>query len=400
MGSRLIQKERSGVGNFKKGVGTNVTEQQAMEKAFSIAESVKLDKEIAEGKADLIEPEFGIWRGDEIYKHSSGIEVPVIEGLINQGDIVCFQAEGGIGKSVVLLQMLFNLTTAKSFLEMLNITKKHKVLWNMGESLKRKHVRRLNDMKKALEIDDKLWYFNNCNKMFLNHQESFDMFVERITEPNIKYDIIIFDPLYQFYLGDFNDVDKTKQFTANVREIQGMFPDSTIIFAHHSNKDQYFEGKKIKNNKMLTGSMMWQAFFTTIYNIEKHGGYHYINSNKDRDGDAIQSIKMKMIVPQDPNNHEEKLYFTTNIEEVEKEMEIGTNEFLLLKLLREKSPRKPKEFYYEKDKVAGKLSRSTFYKLINVLEANGTVRKEKGLIYLNFGNDKELTVRQDIGYND
>lgn len=329
------------------------------------------------GKIEFVrEEEFGIWKGAEIYKHSAGKEVPIIEGLFNEGDFVCVQSEGGIGKSVLGQQWKFNLTTGRAFLNLFPINKKYKVLWNMGESKKRKHVRRLNDMKRAMEIDDNYWWFNNCCDYALENREDYERFRDKLSKVGVKFDIMFFDSMYGFYDEDFNNNKYAKKFCKHMRELSGEY-DCTMVFFHHVNKDVMFQGKKVNVSKRVAGAKEWDAFFTTVFTLEKRAtGLHYLCPTKDRDGDSVGDIPMYMVIPQDDRH--KRLFFTQEVDQIKKHG--NANKLKVLTLLKEKSPRYPDELYYPKnnnDKTDPRVSKSSYYSIIKQLDEDGLIGLDK-----------------------
>ena len=314
------------------------------------------------------EQEFGIWQGCEIYKHSKGVEIPLIKGIANQGDIVCIQADEGVGKSVLGQQMMFDLTTASSFLDVCDIQRKNTVLWNMGESKKSKHIRRMNDMKRSgLKIDDTMWYFNNCSSYSLDSDEDFALFLERIKSINVKYDVMFFDSLYGFFDEDSNSNKPVKKFCKNIRKLAGMY-DSTMFFMHHVNKDTFYQGKKVDKSKRVSGAKEWGAFFTTVYTLEKRNtGLHYLENNKDRDGDALASIPMYMRTPK----VEGHLLYTMDTEELNDKKQDGKHK--MLRIIK-KGKCTATDLYNRKgERDSAKVSHSTYHRSIKELVNGGIV---------------------------
>ena len=374
------------------------TDEEAMERALSHIRP-KEEEDI---------PEFGIWRGDEIYSHSS-YNIPLIEGLINHRDFVVIQAEAGKGKSAFGQQMMFNLTTGQPFLDCLDIQGAKNVLWNMGESTKNKHINRLKNMKKKISVNDKNWWFHNCDRMHLNNDAKFDEFRERIASIGVKFDVMFFDSLFCFLEGSFNDDDSALKWTSNFRSLSAEY-DCTMIVLHHVAKDTFHQGKKIDKGHRLFGSTFWDSFFTTTFMLtESKSGFHYLESGKDRDGDAVSKLKLKMI--KSDEDSEGRMFFTQDVDEINSKA--GTAQEQIQNLLKLKSPREPKELYYNKKATNdGRVPKSTFYNVIKKMEKSGIVRLDKNgtkiekVHYLLGGvkiedsgvEDKISKVQREIGY--
>lgn len=317
------------------------------------------------------ESEFGIWPGKEIYTHVMGVEVPLIRGLVNEGDIVCVQAEEGVGKSVLGQNLMFDLTESRAFVNTFDIPKKNNVLWNMGESKKNKFVRRLNDMKKIITIDDNYWTFHNCCDYSLELDEDFERFARAIESTGEKFDVMFFDSLYGFFDNNENDNKPVKKFCKNMRKLAGLH-DCTMVFFNHVNKDTFVKGQKVVRSNRVAGSKAWGAFFTTVFLLEKRTtGLHYLENTKDRDGDAVFSIPFYMETPQ----REGRLRFTMDTRELNGRKNSGKHK--VLDLLRDSEPKRANELYNSKnDRDENKVSHATFYRVIKELVQSGTVRSE------------------------
>lgn len=328
------------------------------------------------GKIESIEaPEFGLWRGSEIYNHKYETK-PLIEGIINQQDFVLIQSEGGVGKSGVAQQMKFNLTTGEAFLGIHKIHGKQRVLWCMGESTKGKHIGRLKNMKKAVSVDDNNWWFYNCSNIHLNRESGYKTFCDSIEKAEINPTVIFLDSLYCFFSGSFSDDDETKNFVNNLREFAGKYK-ATVICLHHTPKDSFaMDGTKIDKGHRPIGSTFWDGFFTTTFKLVKRNtGLHYLVPGKDRDGDTVGDIPMYMVKPQE--DRAGRYFFTQDVDKITNHGK--TNEFKVMELFKSKARRYPDELFYAKnDKQDGdpRISKTSFYSIIHKLVNNGTVDQQ------------------------
>lgn len=258
--------------------------------------------------------EYGIFWGDGLYNVKRD-EHPIIESFLYQQDMMLIHAEEGIGKSVLVQQLMFDLTSGSPFLGSFTTGKKHKVLWAQSEGSRGKHIERIENMKKSLKIDDSMWVHSNTCDVCFDSKEETDRFIEMIHVPKINYDVIIFDSLYGFVDGDLNSNKVAKDVTRNLRRIAGEFQAAMIVISHVG-KEQYaqLDGHKIeKSKKNVYGARHWAAFFTQIYHFSIKKGVHTLSLGKDRDGNCVQEVQLRMIVPQtDPD---ERLMFEAINEE-------------------------------------------------------------------------------------
>lgn len=247
--------------------------------------------------------EFGIFTGPDIYNHLVPKE-PIIEGLFNSRDHLIISSRAGIGKSILALQLVCNLTTGASFLDTFNITRPYRVLYVQTEGDRAETIGRLKHMLKVLKIDNCMWAHYNAVGIALNTSEGLRKFLEDVESLDMDFDIIIIDPLYPTVKGSLNADDVATDWQRSTRIIRSKFPNvSYIIFHHEPSKDNWQDGARIsKPTDDLFGSTMWGAWMSANYKMElRSDGVRVLRSGKGegkgRTGQGITEIHMRLIEP-------------------------------------------------------------------------------------------------------
>lgn len=261
--------------------------------------------------------EFGIFWGEGLFNCDITHE-PLIDKIANCRDIMCIKAEKKTGKSVFLQQLAFNLTTGSPFLGIYNISKPCKVLYIQAEDFRTNMVRRFKDMNRCVELDINNFYHCPIAGLDLQTESGYERLMSLILKPNVKYDVIIFDPLYALMNGgDMLSAKDATTWTNNVRRILANFK-ATGIVAHHDSEKSY-RGKDGIVHKAseanVFGSTVWGGFFTHAFVLQKHKGVHYLKCVFQRSGEMLDKLEMKMIMPQtDPQR---RLMFSAGAEDVQ-----------------------------------------------------------------------------------
>lgn len=307
--------------------------------------------------------EYGIFWGNSLYEKAP-LAGPIIENFLYEQDMLLIHAEEGIGKSVLVQQLMFDLTSANAFLGSFSIAKPMNVLWAQSEGSRGKHLDRIQDMKKCLKLDDKRWVHANTADICFDLREDAEKFFHLIDKPKIKYDVMIFDSLYGFVDGDLNNNKTAKDWTRNVRKIAGAYQ-AAIIVLSHTGKDCYSnDGQKIdKGKKNVYGARHWAAFFSQIYHFSAKNGIHTMECGKDRDGNSIKKIQMKMIVPQ--TDSQERLMF----EAIDEGCEKDTNYRFQIESYIDKK----EKVKFQELKQATTASEAYFYRILKQLEEEGKI---------------------------
>ena len=100
--------------------------------------------------------EYGIFFGDSLRKKIYP-KIPVIDHFLYERDVICISAESGVGKSILALQILCNLTTGSPFLDTYAINKEYNVLLLQTEGDRAETLERLDSMATGMKINDDNW---------------------------------------------------------------------------------------------------------------------------------------------------------------------------------------------------------------------------------------------------
>ena len=312
-----------------------------------------------------VNSQYGLFWGDTLYE--CGKETPyIIEHLLNQMECVCISAEEGVGKSILVQQMMFNLTTGEPFLDTFEVAGPQKVLFIQTEGSKQETNKRCHVMKKSVNVDDRNWVHCNAAGLELEHRIRMDELIKAVSVPGMAYNVIIIDSKYTSVEGDLNSNMVARMWVKQVRRLMGHFKAAMIIVDHDS-KEQWASqsGQKIeKSKKNIYGAKHWGAFFTHNYKLREYGDKHILEIGKDRSGDKIDTITMKMIRPQIDATG--RLFFTTDAEH------INTAQAMLECHLKDVGSDRTPSIY----EIPG-ISRSQFFELIKKFVKLGYAAKVK-----------------------
>lgn len=292
--------------------------------------------------------EYGIFYGDNLYDYAA-MKEPLIDCLLYRNDTICISSKPGTGKSILVLQWIFNLTTATAFLETYKVEKPCNVLYIQTEGDRAETIERISNMKKGLQIDDERLVHINLPGIMLNKDVGIRSLIEMAKEPGITYDVIIIDPLYTTVKGSMINDEVATDWVRNARILKAEF-EAAMIVNHHDTKDSYHEGKVVrKSDNDIFGSTFWSAFFNHNFKFKAINGVHYLIVGKQRSGKIMDKIPMKMVEPA-------PLLFTSN-----EDMSLG---HIKVKKVLEGSD---KRFTYKQLVAMTQLSKNTIYRAIHSL---------------------------------
>lgn len=243
--------------------------------------------------------EYGLFYGEELLKDAPP-KRPLIDGILYENDIVCISAEPGLGKSIMALQIAFNLTTGEPFLETYDVSQPCNVLYVQTEGDRAETVDRIQKMMRGIRLDVGRLYHLNLPGLCLNVTEDMTQFIELIKTTETHYHIIIIDPLYTTIKGSLLSEETATNWHREIRRLRGVYPKVGILVMHHDGKDMVVEGVKTPRGiKDIFGSVFWAAVFNQNYKLSINNGTHVLKLGKMRAGPdkTARSIEVKLIHP-------------------------------------------------------------------------------------------------------
>lgn len=266
--------------------------------------------------------EYGYFFGSRLYDRPS-IKDPIIDHILYEKDVICISSAPGVGKTMLALQMMCNLTTGTPFLGCYNIPRPMNVLYIQSEGDRSEILERLDSMRAHNVLDDTRWAHINIPGAKLNKDQDFQFFREMVGNHFMLYDVIIIDPLYTTVEGSLCMDDVATAWIRNIRTLKAEY-DCAIIVLHHDAKDIYNEGVSVdRGNNISYGSVFWQAFFNHNFKLKIKQGVYTLDIGKSRNDKNIDKIEIVL--------QPEPLTFTF------KDEELPTNNFVVLSTI-DKSP--------------------------------------------------------------
>ena len=240
--------------------------------------------------------EYGIFYGDMLYAMPP-IKDPIIEHILYERDCICISSAPGVGKSILAMQMLSNLTTATPFLDTYAIPYAQDVLYVQTEGDRSETLERLYAMRAGVSINDSKWAHLNLAGTSLNIRETFEEIAHQIASAGMYFGVIMIDPLYTTVKGTLNSDEVATDWIRNIRELKSRYGCAVIVL-HHDGKEIYHEGMAVdKGNNVTFGSVFWQAFYNHNFRLKRKKDVWSLECGKNRSGKIIDKIEMVMMSP-------------------------------------------------------------------------------------------------------
>lgn len=308
--------------------------------------------------------EYGIFTAKEFIDCKDNYR-PLIDKFLFYGDRMFISAKRKQGKTVLILQIIFNLTTGKPFLDIYEVDKPCKVLYLMCEGYRPEIASRIVNMNKAIDIDWDNLHIINIRGIGLHTKQGIDRLKQMADSTNTKYDVIIIDPLYKtLYGGDINSAKDATMWTDNVDSFIGSYNATGIVVVHRSPKTFTDKSGNKHESTSEFGSSNFENFITHSYVLNKRKNLHSLDLYLQRSGKMIEKQEMKMITPEE--DAKGRLFYTANIDET------GTtsNQLIIENFLKEK-----KQYRYPDIWRDLSMAESTFCRCVKPLLDSGLINK-------------------------
>ena len=242
--------------------------------------------------------EFGLFWGADLYQYMDN-KPPIIENFLYKNDAICIFAQPGVGKSILALELMSNLTTGEPLLGTYAIPHPQNVMYIQTEGDRAETIERITNMKRGIAIDDERWAHMNLPGLAINTEKGYEELNRLMEGCPIPIHVIILDPLYTTVKGSMINDDVATDWIRNLRRIKEKY-DCSIIVNHHEGKIGYSsDGTAIDRGAAnVFGSNFWAAFFNSTYRLKRSSQDSFIlESGKQRSGKIFDSIAMKLLEP-------------------------------------------------------------------------------------------------------
>lgn len=160
--------------------------------------------------------------------------------ILTAGGILQLTGKGKVGKSMLLLNILFGLATGRDSLGF-GIPKPRRVVYLNGENSSRTMQGRLRLLRDYFAVDDEEAERLRENLLFVNGGFSLQkpevMQDIRGNLAEIRPEVLVIDPLKNFYSGEENSADDMRKFVTALRSLVDEFG-LAICVIHHTGKNQ------------------------------------------------------------------------------------------------------------------------------------------------------------------
>lgn len=173
----------------------------------------------------------------------------LVEDLINRDALTMLSGQGGIGKSMLLMQLAVALTSATPFLGY-RVNQHHRVIYLNAEDSTMKFARRLTAYRDITEILPEplihTLHYYGAERTFQRlttpkgiNKKAIEALIHSINaakraDPTLPT-VVIFDPFIQFISGSENDNSEMNNGIVAFRQLQAA-TNSTVLFGHHEAK--------------------------------------------------------------------------------------------------------------------------------------------------------------------
>lgn len=217
----------------------------------------------------------------------------LIEGLLYEKSVIMIASDPGVGKSVLIANVMANLSMGLAVFGSLFCPKERICYYIPFERGEEEIFERLKSIQTSTPICwDNIYVNPSFIGMNVINTEHADQIIKQI-EDDCKPDLIILDPIYASVAGGLSTDDKASQFCRFSARLQEKFKCS-IWLNHHTVKDTYssFNGEKIGKSDPFYGSQWLKAHVTASYHMSSRDDGVILEKKKDSLGNLLDKITL------------------------------------------------------------------------------------------------------------
>jgi len=214
--------------------------------------------------------------------------------VLTAGGILQLTGSGKIGKSMLLLNIAYGLAMGRDTLGF-RIDRPRRVLYLNGENSQRTMQQRLGPLREYFCIDAEQVGLTRQNLLFNKHSLAMtlpkegSMLEARRNLADLNAEVLIIDPLKNFFHGEENSADDMRRFMQAVRQLVQEFRFAVIIVHHtgkRQNEDTLYSGR---GSSLLADD----AETTAAFRKDPSGKGRFILSVTGRNCDEFSRIIMR-----------------------------------------------------------------------------------------------------------
>ena len=221
--------------------------------------------------------------------------VAIIEGLLYEKSVMMVAADPGAGKSVLIANIMANLSMGLLVFGSLYCPKARKCYYIPFERGYEEIAERLKHIQTTTPINYENIYVNDSFiGMNVINSDDATTIIETIKSECVP-DLIILDPIYASVAGGLSTDEKASMFCRFSAKLQAEFGCS-IWLNHHTVKETYssFSGEKIGKSDPFYGSQWLKAHCTASYYMKQDpsGEGIVLEKKKDSQGNLLDKISL------------------------------------------------------------------------------------------------------------
>ena len=223
---------------------------------------------------------------------------PLVDGVLWEEDVIMLLGSEKAGKSILGMQLAYNLTSGEAFLDKYPITAPIPVLYLQTEGKPAEMLDRMKAMREAVAIDD-LKFYHLFKRFFpLDQRESIDALNRAISKLPVPPKVIIVDSLYTSMMGDLIDNADVRRLLEHLSGLIDKWH-CALVLIHHETKEQRESGQIVeRGDKGSYGSIFLRAWSGHILYLKKHANkLRTLTCDTQRSGKVLEKEDLIMIEP-------------------------------------------------------------------------------------------------------
>lgn len=206
--------------------------------------------------------------GEALRKATFPDVMPVIEGLIEEGDKLVLVAEPAVGKSILAQQIAHCIAGGHALFGDLKVPKKRKVLYLNAEGKKRDIHLRIEAMNTVLPVEEGMIYWGFAGNFAIDTPEGSEAIMQVIEDK--KPEVVIYDPLYMAMVGSLSDEKESRSAQAMFNDLYIRYGITQFVPTHPPKPNRSgdnFMQKVDKGDDNIFGSRFWEAWADTTLHL-------------------------------------------------------------------------------------------------------------------------------------
>jgi len=243
--------------------------------------------------------DFGTYWGDSLLNVDEERNLPIIEKLLWERDVIFLIGKEKVGKSIFVLQLASSISSGEDFLDTFKILHSLPIWYIQAEGKRLATVKNLKSMMKVVSLNPDNFFHTYAPAIKLNTPQGYNKLLSLLNVLPATPRVIFIDPLYKTVKGSLKDEEVAVNWTDNIALLADRC-NATIFVTHHVHRSYRLDDGSFaeEGDDAIFGSFIWKAFCDHVFLLRRHKDRGLtLSCDTQRSAEVEERLDLQLVQP-------------------------------------------------------------------------------------------------------